>query len=74
MCGIKFPCLMKSTVTGLLIEATGFTGIKDGSRRFAGTPISKGHGNSTHAVGDTRDDWCVDVFEPFEPIIVKTKE
>jgi hypothetical protein len=72
--GIKFPCVMKSTHTGLLIKATGFTMYKDRSYRFAGTVISRAHGCSIHDVGDTRDDWCVEVFEPFEPIIIKIKE
>lgn len=74
MSDIKFPCLMKSTCTGLLIKATGFTTYKDMSQRLGGTVMSKGHGDSIYNIGDTRDDWCSEVFEPFEPIICKTKE
>lgn len=74
MSDIKFPCLMKSIVTGLLIEATGLTTHKEGSHRFAGTVLSRAHGCSMYDVGDTRDDWCIEVFEPFKPIIIKTKE
>ena len=71
---IKFPCIMRSTATGLLLKATGFSTHKDRSRRLVGTPISKGHGFSLNDIGKTRDDWCVEVFEPFEPIITKTRE
>ena len=67
----KFPLLMRSTATGIILLAEKYTTMPD---RVSGTVKSLGHGCSMNKVGDYREDWCLSVFEPFEPIVCKTKE
>lgn len=67
----KFPLLMRSTATGLVLLVEKYSTIPD---RVSGTVKSLGHGHSLNTVGDYREDWCLSVFEPFEPIMCKTKE
>ena len=69
----EFPLLMRSTATGLVLLVEKYSTIHG---RVSGTVKSLGHGHShsLNTVGDYRDDWCLSVFEPFEPIMCKTKE
>ena len=69
MSDYKFPLLMKSIATGLIVLAEG---ISSGSRRrtkfkgtVKGTGNGNGYGNSLSSIGDYREDWCLEVFEPF---------
>ena len=67
----KFPLLMRSTATGLIVLMEGYSTIPDS---VSGTVTSSGNGHSTNKVGDYREDWYLRVFKPFEPKIAKTKE
>ena len=62
----KFPLLMKSTATGLIILAEGITTGSGRSARVKGTVKGSGNGGSMNKMGDYREDWCLEVFEPFE--------
>lgn len=68
MSDYKFPLLMKSTATGLIVLAEG-TSTGSGRRtKFKGTVKGTGNGcgNSLSSIGDYREDWWLEVFEPFE--------
>jgi hypothetical protein len=66
MSDYKFPLLMKSTATGLIILAEGITSGSGRITRFKGTVKGSGNGCSSNKMGDYREDWCLGVFEPFE--------
>lgn len=66
MTDYKFPLLMKSTATGLIILAEGISGGIGRSTRVKGTVKGSGNGSSSNRMGDYREDWYLAVFEPFE--------
>lgn len=60
----KFPLLLKSTGTGLIILAEGIVSGSGRSARVNGTVKGTGNGGSMNKMGDYREDWYLEVFEP----------
>ena len=67
MTDYKFPLLMKSSATGLILLVEGITSGSGRAARVKGTVKGTGNGyGSSHRMGDYREDWCLGVFKPFE--------
>lgn len=67
MSDYKFPLLMKSTSSGLIILAEGIVSVSvSGSARVKGTVKGTGNGYRNYKIGTYREDWCLSAFKPFE--------
>lgn len=64
MSDYKFPLLMKSTSTGVIVLAEGIVSGSGRWARFKGTVKGSGNGSSLNKMGTYREDWCLGVFEP----------